>query len=402
MSYSYIARQPILTRDQKVYGYELLFRDSSSNSFPNIDPNEATSKLLLEQHLLGDIQTLCMGKQAFINFHARTLLNDFPSFLNARTVWVELLETVGVDAPLLEACNTTTAKGYRIALDDHDFDGQWDPVIPMINMVKVDIQEQGLDLEDKIRFFKDKGVPLLAERVETHDEFDRCLELGFDYFQGFFFEKPQVVQQKSLAPNRISMLTLLSEVHKKELDLNTIRQIIEQDLSLTYSLLKLVNSALYGGRKKIENIQHALVYLGDAEIRRFVTLVVLANVSAGQPEELTIKSVTRARFMELVTVQILNEKHRSSAFLAGMLSLLDIILGVSMDDVLKQLPLSSEITKALKSREGVWGYLLQMTELYERGEWNALDKHPLKQKLNGTDIGQLYIDASQWCRLALF
>ncbi|MBJ7265934.1 HDOD domain-containing protein [Idiomarina abyssalis] len=402
MSYSYIARQPILTRDQKVYGYELLFRDSNSNSFPNIDPNEATSKLLLEQHLLGDIQTLCMGKQAFINFHARTLLNDFPSFLNARTVWVELLETVGVDAPLLEACSSTTSKGYRIALDDHDFDGQWDPVIPMINMVKVDIQEQGLNLESKIRFFKEKGIPLLAERVETYDEFERCLELGFDYFQGFFFEKPQVVQQKSLSPNRISKLTLLSEVHKKELDLNTIRQIIEQDLSLTYSLLKLVNSALYGGRKKIENIQHALVYLGDAEIRRFVTLVVLANVSAGQPEELTIKSVTRARFMELVTVEILNEKHRSSAFLAGMLSLLDIILGVSMDDVLKQLPLSSEITKGLKSREGVWGYLLQMTEIYERGEWDALDKHPLKQKLNGTDIGQLYIDASQWCRLALF
>tara|TARA_R100000656_G_scaffold111317_1_gene83312 strand:- start:613 stop:1821 length:1209 start_codon:yes stop_codon:yes gene_type:complete len=402
MSYSYIARQPILTRDQKVYGYELLFRDSNSNSFPNIDPNEATSKLLLEQHLLGDIQTLCMGKQAFINFHARTLLNDFPSFLNARTVWVELLETVGVDAPLLEACSSTTSKGYRIALDDHDFDGQWDPVIPMINMVKVDIQEQGLNLESKIRFFKEKGIPLLAERVETYDEFERCLELGFDYFQGFFFEKPQVVQQKSLSPNRISKLTLLSEVHKKELDLNTIRQIIEQDLSLTYSLLKLVNSALYGGRKKIENIQHALVYLGDAEIRRFVTLVVLANVSAGQPEELTIKSVTRARFMELVTVEILNEKHRSSAFLAGMLSLLDIILGVPMDDVLKQLPLSSEITKGLKSREGVWGYLLQMTEIYERGEWDALDKHPLKQKLNGTDIGQLYIDTSQWCRLALF
>jgi len=283
MSYSYIARQPILTRDQKVYGYELLFRDSNSNSFPNIDPNEATSKLLLEQHLLGDIQTLCMGKQAFINFHARTLLNDFPSFLNARTVWVELLETVGVDAPLLEACSSATSKGYRIALDDHDFDGQWDPVIPMINMVKVDIQEQGLDLEEKIRFFKEKGVPLLAERVETHDEFERCLELGFDYFQGFFFEKPQVVQQKSLSPNRISKLTLLSEVHKKELDLNAIRQIIEQDLSLTYSLLKLVNSALYGGRKKIEHIQHALVYLGDSEIRRFVTLVVLANVSAGEP-----------------------------------------------------------------------------------------------------------------------
>ena len=318
------------------------------------------------------------------------------------TVWVELLETVGVDAPLLEACSSTTSKGYRIALDDHDFDGQWDPVIPMINMVKVDIQEQGLNLESKIRFFKEKGIPLLAERVETYDEFERCLELGFDYFQGFFFEKPQVVQQKSLSPNRISKLTLLSEVHKKELDLNTIRQIIEQDLSLTYSLLKLVNSALYGGRKKIENIQHALVYLGDAEIRRFVTLVVLANVSAGQPEELTIKSVTRARFMELVTVEILNEKHRSSAFLAGMLSLLDIILGVSMDDVLKQLPLSSEITKGLKSREGVWGYLLQMTEIYELGEWDALDKHPLKQKLNGTDIGQLYIDASQWCRLALF
>ena len=401
MSYSYIARQPILTRGQKVYGYELLFRDSEANSFPNIDPNEATSKLLLEQHLLGDIQTLCMGKQAFINFHAQTLLNDFPSFLNARTVWVELLETVGVDEPLLKACSSAKSKGYRIALDDHDFDNQWEPVIPMINMVKIDIQEQGLALGEKIKYFKEQGVPLLAERVETREEFEQCLELGFDYFQGFFFEQPQVLQRKSLSPNRLSMLTLLKETHKEEIDLKALRKIIEQDLSLTYSLLKLVNSALHGGRKKIETIQHALAYLGTNEIKRFITLVVLANVAAGEPEELTIKSITRARFMELISAEILSEKYHSAAFLTGMLSLLDVILGVSMEDILKQLPVSKDIERALIKREGAWGFLLEMTELYERGKWDKLEKHPLKQKMNGTNVGQLYIDASQWCRLAI-
>ena len=162
--------------------------------------------------------------------------------------------------------------------------------------------------------------------------------LGFDYFQGFFFEQPQVLQRKSLSPNRLSMLTLLKETHKEEIDLKALRKIIEQDLSLTYSLLKLVNSALHGGRKKIETIQHALAYLGTNEIKRFITLVVLANVAAGEPEELTIKSITRARFMELISAEILSEKYRSAAFLTGMLSLLDVILGVSMEDIFKAAP----------------------------------------------------------------
>ncbi|RUO79997.1 hypothetical protein CWI84_08540 [Idiomarina tyrosinivorans] len=401
MPYSYIARQAILDRQQRVYGYELLFRDSNDNRFPDIHPDEATSKVLLQQHLLGDIETLCMGRQAFINFHTNTLIHHFPSFLNNDNIWIEVLETVDLNPDLIKACEIASGKGYRIALDDHDFTERWDILMPHVHLVKVDIQEQGLDIADRLTRFKQHGVPLLAERVETKEQFNTCLELGFDFFQGFFFEQPEIVRQHSLTPQRISMLNLLSEVFKNKLDFKRLGEIIQQDLSLTYSLLKLVNSPALGARVKIKDIRQALAYLGERELKRFLTLVLLANVTSDKPEELTIKSVTRARFMELLTREMLNQQHADTAFMVGMLSLLDAILGQPMEVLTERLPLSQDVVDALTSRKGVWGHLLHLCELYERGKWHALEKHPLQSRLSKTDIGQHFIDASQWCRLML-
>jgi len=401
MHYSFIARQPIFDRDLQVYGYELLFRNSEKNEFPDTHPDEATSRLLLQQHLIGDIDTVCLGKQAFINFHTNTIIHKFPDFLDASSVWIELLETVEISPELRRACQLCTKHGYRIALDDHDFSDRWHQLMPDINLVKVDIQEQGLDIGNRLKWFKERGVPILAERVETREEYDACRELGFDFFQGFFFERPEVIKKQSLSPQKASMLSLMSEVFKPDLEFKKLTKVIQADLSLTYSLLKLVNSAAFSLRTEVRDISHALAYLGENEVKKFLALVILANISADQPEELNIKSLTRARFMELIYHNGDERKDGSSAFMVGMLSLLDVILQQPLSEILDRLPLAMELNEALLERNGKLGRILALVEAYESADWNAVDDLMQAQNLQELDLGQLYLDASQWCRLLL-
>lgn len=401
MNYSYIARQPILDRELQVYGYELLFRNSEENVFPETDPDEATSRLLLQQHLIGDIDTICLGKQAFINFHTNTLIHKFPDFLDASTVWIEVLETVEVTPELRRACALATKHGYRIALDDHDFDGRWQQLMPNVDLIKIDIQAQGLDLSRRLKRFKERGVPILAERIETLEEYEICRDLGFDFFQGFFFERPELIKKQSLTPHKINMLSLMSEVFKPELNFKRLTTIIQTDLSLTYSLLKLVNSAAFSFRTEIRDIGHALAYLGEIEVKKYLSLVILANVSQDQPEELTIKSLSRARFMELLFQAGNERKEGSTAFMVGMLSLIHIILQQPLADILARLPLADELNQALLNHEGPLGRLLAIAITYEKADWNELDDLLRKQNLTHLDVGQLYLDASQWCRLVL-
>ncbi|HLV49113.1 MAG TPA: HDOD domain-containing protein [Aliidiomarina sp.] len=399
MAYSYIARQPILDRERKVHGYELLFRDSEENVFPNVDPDEATSKLLLQQHLIGDMNTVCMGKTAFINFHTNTLLDKFPGFLQKEHVCIEVLETVDITENLITACRKSFELGYNIALDDHDFDEKWEFLLPFISLVKVDIQQQPLiTLPARLKYFKANNMPLLAERVETQEEYDICLELGFTYFQGYFFERPKIIKSKMLAPQQMVLLQLLAAVHQPDINFKGIADIIRNDLSLTYSLLKFVNSAAFNKGRQIKDIHHAVVFVGESEMKKYVALVALANVAHNQPEELVIKSLTRAHFMAELERLSTGESLDNTCFMVGLLSLLDVLLQTPMADVLDQLPMSEAINNAVLTRKGHAGRLLRMIETYEKGNWQLLDAMAKKMYLSHLDIGQCFITASNYCR----
>ncbi len=402
MAYSYIARQPILDRDQNVHGYELLFRNSEENVFPNIDPDEATSKLLLQQHLMGDISTVCMGKTAFINFHTNTLLDKFPGFLQKENVCIEVLETVDVTESLVSACRKSFELGYSIALDDHDFDNKWEFLLPFISLIKVDIQQQPLiTLPIRLKYFKANNMPLLAERVETQEEYERCLELGFSFFQGYFFERPEIIKSKVLAPQQLVLLQLLAAVHQPNINFMYVANVIRNDLSLTYTLLKFVNSAAFNKGRQIKDIHHAVVFVGENEMKKYVALVALANVAQNQPEELVIKSLTRAHFMAELERLSTGESIDNTCFMTGLLSLLDVLLQTPMEDVLNQLPMSAAINDAVLTREGHAGRLLRMVETYEKGNWPLLDAMAKKMYLSHLDIGQCFISASNYCRSLL-
>lgn len=398
MAFSYIARQPILDRQKNVYGYELLFRNSLRNEFPDIHPDEATSKLLLQQHLIGDIRTVCLGKTAFINFHTNTLLHKFPGFLQSESVCIEVLETVDVSKDLVSACKKASDLGYRIALDDHDFQDKWDQLLPYVSLIKVDIQQQPLiTLPARMKPFKEHNVPMLAERVETKEEYDRCCELGFEYFQGFYFEKPEIVKRKVLAPQQMILMELLAAVHQVEVDFQQVSEIIRNDLSLTYSLLKFVNSAAFNKGREIKDIRHAVTFVGEKELKKYVALVALANVGKDQPEELVTKSLTRAHFMaELERVSV-GESTNNASFMTGLLSLLDVLLRTPMESILERLPMSKAINAAILKRTGRVGYLLRLVEAYEHGDWKRVETLAQKMYLTELDIGQCFVAASSFC-----
>ncbi len=210
--YCYVARQPIFDRQKAVTGYELLFRDGVDNCFPNVNADEATSKLITQHHLLLGVEKITSGKQAFINFSADTLIHHFPTSIDPKSMVIEILETVPISDELLTACKELHKMGYRLALDDHDFDAKWDVFLPYVSIIKVDVRMFNmLQISKYLRRIAKYPVTLLAEKVETADEYEQLKQLGFDLYQGYFFARPEMLKHKQLGSNKLNLLALISE-----------------------------------------------------------------------------------------------------------------------------------------------------------------------------------------------
>jgi EAL and modified HD-GYP domain-containing signal transduction protein len=398
--YSYVARQPILDVDKELFAYELLFRDGISNSFPNVCPDEATSKILAQNHLLLGLEELTNGKLAFINFHEDALLHHFPTSLPAEEIYVEILEDVPISEELVIACKKLKSLGYKLALDDHDFDPKWDVFLPFIDMIKVDVKLTNIlriskylrRLEGK----KPKNLKLLAEKVETAQEFEQLKMLGFDYYQGYFFAKPEVVKQKSLPPNKMVLIELIGETAKIHMDIDKITQLIERDVSLSYKLLRFINSSAFSREQSIGSLKHALNYMGELELKKFIALIALANLGDGKPSELVNLSIIRARFCAQVANKRQDQENPPMAFLTGLFSLVDALLDQALETVVSKLPISPEIKTALISNDGYLADYLAMSVCYEKGKWQALEQLCGKLNVQSDDVSDFYQDALQW------
>ncbi|GAA5219134.1 EAL and HDOD domain-containing protein [Corallincola platygyrae] len=394
--FSYVARQPILNRDKALVGYELLFRDSLENVFPNIDPHEATTKLLAGSHFHLGIDELTGQVPAFINFPEMSLLVKVPELLPKEQVVIELLENIAPSDEIVTVCKALKKKGYRIALDDFVLSQHWLPVLPYVDMVKIDFRSTGInDIQKTCDALEKYDIKLLAEKVETHDEFNFAMTLGFDYFQGYFFSAPEVVKTRALKPNEVNLVELLSKLGQTQCDFNELETIIQRDVSLSYKLLRYVNSSFFNRRREINSIRQALVYLGEDDIRKFIALIAAANLSENKPSELIRLSITRARFCELVAMQKAPD-YASKAFLLGLFSLIGAILDEPLEKVLSKLPLSDDIKSALLNNEGELANYLALILDYERAVWDGVSS--LSHSL-GVDSGQLpefYRDAIGW------
>jgi len=392
------ARQPILDRDQNLFAYELLFRDGVSNVFPDIDGDAATSKIVAASQFDFSMSDFTGDNPAFINFTLETLEKKYPQLIPPEQLVVEILETVKPGKKLLSHCKELKQQGYAIALDDYIHQPVWRHFYPLIDIIKIDLLSTSIEtINEVIAAISDfPNIKLLAEKVETHEQFQQALDLGFAYFQGYFFSKPEMIKAKSLTPSQVSLAELLYETSKADLDLPKIISVFELDVNLSYKLLRYSNSPLFRRRSEISTIKQALVTLGKVELQKFVSVLFTAQTSEGKPAELMALSLTRAKFCEGLATKSTKMNDTSMAFLTGMLSLIDAILGDSMSDVMDKLPLSSEIKLALIEGEGELAQLISITKSYETTDWadalTALTNLGIKED----SVPQIYQQSVQW------
>jgi len=396
--YFYAARQPILDVNKNLYGYELLFRDSIDNVFPDVDGDEATSKMIEASKFNMGISDFTSNKLAFINFTLETLSQGYPEMLTNEEVVVEILETVKPGKKLLGLCKDLYSKGYIIALDDYEHQSVWAHFYPFIKIIKIDIQQTNLDeIKDVIKAIKEHPhIDLLAEKVETYQEYDQAQQLGFKYFQGFFFAKPEMVKTKSLSPSQLAMAELLYETSKPELDLASITSVFERDVSLSYKLLRYANSAIFKRRSEVSTIKQALVILGSSELKRFLGLMFAITANPDKPTELIKLAMTRAKFCELVARDIKSQLDESIAFLTGLLSMIDAILDEELDVVLDKLPLAAEIKEPLLTRKGIMAAIIKLVTFIEHAQWDKTNIVMEKLKLDKEQAVKHYNEALAW------
>jgi EAL and modified HD-GYP domain-containing signal transduction protein len=394
----YAARQPILDKSKKLFAYELLFRDSIDNVFPDIDGDEATSKMIEASQFNMGMSEFTGNKPAFINFTLDTLNQGYPEMLTPSEVVVEILETIKPGKKLLGLCKDLHAKGYTIALDDYEHQNVWAHFYPYIKIIKIDIQQSDLEeIKEVLTAVKDHPhIKMLAEKVETYDEYNQMLQLGFDYFQGYFFAKPEMIKTKSLSPSQMAMAELLYETSKTDIDLNSITSVFERDVSLSYKLLRYANSAIFKRRNEISTIKQALVILGSGELKRFIGLMFAVTANPDKPSELINMAMTRAKFCELVAHDIPSQLDISIAFLTGLLSMIDAILDEDIATILEKLPLSEEIKNPLLTKKGVIAALIKLVEFIEQAQWDKTTLVIEKLKLNKDKVSEHYNQAVAW------
>lgn len=396
---TYVARQTIVGVNRNTMGYELLFRDGSNNAFPNIPLDEATSRLIVESHLDLGIEKLVGSHKAFINFSEKSLLNKFPLVFDNKQIVVEILEAVNPTEDVVQACRDLVEGGYTLALDDHDFSDKWDHVGELIEIVKIDISSLSkADLELRVESLSLSDKLLIAERVETHEQFSYCKEIGFDYFQGYFFSKPEVLQKKKMPGNKLVTMELLGETSKQPMSFDAIGEIISRDIGLSVKLLKFINSAAFGVRG-ITSLNHALTYLGEAEVKKFISLVAMAAIGDDKPPALLSLAAVRAQFCELLSKDLTHSELSGSAFLCGMFSLIEAVMNDSLESIFLKLPIDAIIKEALRGEEGSEaGDLLKLVIAYEQGEWLKASELSSSLGIDEGSISKSYREAICWAR----
>jgi c-di-GMP-related signal transduction protein len=394
----FVARQPILKKDQSIYGYELLFRGGMENCFNATNFDEASLAVIKNTLLVFGSQKLTGGKRAFINFTRNLLLSEVPSYLPQDSSVIEILETVEPDQEVVAACQELKKKGYRLALDDYV--GTWheqNPLIEVVHVVKVDFL--GTQPEDRrviADFFQQKGVELLAEKVETREDFQEAEELGFLYFQGYFFSKPEIIAGTDVPGYKLSYLEILKEICRETIDFVHFEEIIDRDPPLCLKMLTYLNSAYFGLRHEVTSIGHALSLMGEKEIRKWAALAVLTQLGKGQPNELMRSSILRARFCESLAPEVNLSTRESELFLMGLLSLMDVFMGRPLDEILENIALAKEIKDALQERENAHKQVLDLVVNYEKGAWENVSSIVTQLQLDDNELPVRYAAAVEF------
>jgi len=394
----FVARQPIFDRDKKIYGYELLFRRGLENFFDeNLDKNVASSKVLLDTFMLFDLKELTRGKRAFLNFTAPVLLSNLALAFKTDSIVIELLENIQPKPNIIKACKKLKARGYSLALDDFEYNPHYQPLIDLADIIKVDfLTTQGEERQQIIEKSRKKHIKFLAEKVETIEQYNHGREIGYDYFQGYYFSKPVILSTRDVPSYKVNLLQIFKEIYQPDTSITRLEEIIKRDVSLVYKLLRFINSAAFALRSEVRSIRHALNLLGAVEFKKWMSMMLLSQLDSGKPDELMINSLTRAKFCEL-TAESIGQKHRKSDFfLTGLFSMIDAFLDRPMTDILAELPISMDIKNAVLEQKGHPGQALRLIINYEQSKWNIVSRISQSLDINENKILDHYFNSIKW------
>ena len=386
-----VGRQAIFDRQLEVHAYELLYRDPGRSQADVSDGDRATAKVIANAFVDLGIEAVTGGYPAFVNLTRGTITEEVAHLFPSNRFVAEILEDVDADDEVLARLKDLKESGYRIALDDFVLHERSRPLLDFADIVKIDVLDYtSEELAALVAMLKERKIKLLAEKVETHETFTECRGLGFDYFQGYFLCKPKIVAGRQNGDARIGLIELLSRINDPKSTVVELEAAICKDASLSYKLIKYINSAAFALPVQVESIKHGLMLLGRRLVQVWVNLVIMSGFQ-GKSSELLTTALLRARMCENIARR-LGKDHADVYFTTGLFSVLDALIDMPMDKVLQSLPLSTELKTALCSREGPLGEVLDAVINYEQSSWD---------KVSGGEIDpgvlkKTYIEALRW------
>ncbi len=400
----FVARQPIFDRNQNIWGYELLFRHSGTAGSAQVtDPDVATAKVIADGFTLA-LTGMPPGRRTLINFPQNLILRGAAFALPKDICVVEILETVQATPEIVDACKKIKEAGYILALDDFVGQPGFEEILKIADIVKVEILGQPTPNIIKIsQALKKSGTKLLAEKIEDQKAYQLTKSLGYEYFQGYFFSKPEIIPGRKISANQISKMRLLQALTREESETKELAKIIEGDLSLSYRLLRFMNSAAFGLAKTLTSVEQAVALLGRRPLKQWIMVVSLSDLApTPRAEELSFQSIQRGRFLEtLVEAMPKPVLSKDTAFLLGLFSKLDALLNQPMDQILDDLPLEDDIKSALVGQQNPASHLLDFLETVEAGVWDATEEALASYGVKQDQAAVLYAKSTAWTQKIL-
>lgn len=387
-----VARQPIYSDTMTVVAYELLYHEAGAAApAAALSSRDATLKIIADAALEIGLDRLAGGLPVHINYPRELLLSNSPVSMHPERVVIEWVEDIPASAALLEGIHALKARGHRIALDDYSPRLNDPQLLDVVDIVKIDVAQQSrAELAKFVPGLLKRGLTLIAEEVETVEQFEHCVQMGFKGFQGDFLHRPQTVKAQRMPAGRLGTLRLIAALQNEDYSLREIEGVVSQDLSISYRVLRCINSSFYNLPHKVESIRQAIVILGLDNLRQLATLVSMQSFE-NRPVSLYVTAMTRARMCEQLA-RLAGARDAGPYFITGLFSLLDVLTGVPTPDLLDELPLAPAVERALIAQEGDIGSALKCARAYERASWGRVAYNGLSPAL----IRAAYVDAVFW------
>ena len=395
----FIARQPIFDTHNNVYAYELLFRSGLHNYFDCDDADYAAASIIANSNLLFNLNDMVGNTKAFINCTAKVLRDDLMTTLPRQFAVVEVLEDVEPDASIIAACKRLKDKGYILALDDFVYHKNFEPLLDLADIIKVDfLLSDEAEQEQLAKTMIPRGIKMLAEKVETYEVYEHAKKMGYQLFQGYYFAKPVIISRKDIPTNKIQFLRILKDVHAQDVDFKKLALTIQSEVSLSYKLLKLINSAAFSLRHKVTSILQALSLLGLKEIRSWISLLSISSMADDKPAELVVSSLIRARLCEKLAQPCKLGDRQEGLFLMGLFSLLDAIMSRPIEEILDEITVEEDITAALTGEPCQLKTILDLVIAMEKGDWDQVSILASELQIEEQQLPATYLEAVKWAQ----